>query len=526
MISENNNGKTDNTILIGDFGSQVVQLIANRCRKAGAYSQIVPANLLLEKAREIKPAGIIISGGPASVYEKGAPTVDRAIFDLGIPILAICYGHQLVGHLLGGKVIPGQGEYGYREIQTLNVKGTLFEGLPEKIITWMSHGDQAVELPPGFETIAKSETCPIAATINREKKIITVQFHPEVEHTRHGQEMINYFLRQICQTAGKWTMSSFKDRAIKEIREQLGKKDYVLVGVSGGVDSSTLSVLSSLAVGKRAISVFVSNGLLRKNEEIEVPAYLQKAGVKVETVDAEDLFLFRLAGVIDPEEKRKIIGATFIEVFEKKAKEIEAERGIKINFLGQGTLYPDVIESTSAHGGPTARIKSHHNVGGLPEKMGLKLIEPFREIFKDEVRQLAQELNLPKEIWARHPHPGPGQAIRCMGEVTREKLATLKEVDVIFMEELRESGKYYEVGQAFAVLTSDKSVGVVGDGRAYDYVVALRSVDTTVYMTAEVSDLGHEFLCRVANRIINEVKGVGRAVYDITSKPPGTIEWE
>jgi len=315
--------------------------------------------------------------------------------------------------------------------------------------------------------------------------------------------MINYFLRQTCKATGEWTMSSFKDKAIEKIREQLGEKDFVLVGVSGGVDSSTLSVLSSLAVGERAISVFVNNGLLRKNEETEVPAYLHKAGVKVEVVEAEDLFLSRLAGVIDPEEKRKIIGATFIEVFEKKAKEIEKERGIKITFLGQGTLYPDVIESISAHGGPTARIKSHHNVGGLPEKMGLKLIEPFRKIFKDEVRELAKEIGLPKEIWARHPHPGPGQAIRCMGEVTREKLALLKEVDAVFMDELQQSGKYYEVGQAFAVLTSDKSVGVVGDDRAYDYVVALRSVDTTVYMTAEVSDLGHEFLCRVANRIIN-----------------------
>lgn len=526
MSIENNNGKKGNTILIGDFGSQVVQLIANRCRKAGAYSEIVPAKLLLEKAREIKPAGIIISGGPASVYETGAPTVDKAIFDLGVPTLAICYGHQLVGHLLGGKVKPGQGEYGHREINTLNVSGTLFDGLPEKIITWMSHGDQVIELPPGFEAIAKSETCPIAAMINREKKIITVQFHPEVEHTQYGQEMINYFLRKICQSSGQWTMSSFKDRAIKKIREQLGEENYVLIGVSGGVDSSALSVLSSLAVGERTISVFINNGLLRKNEEVEVPAYLHKAGVKVEVINAENLFLSRLSGVVDPEEKRKIIGATFIEVFEKKAKEIEAERGIKIAFLGQGTLYPDVIESTSAHGGPTARIKSHHNVGGLPEKMGLKLIEPFREIFKDEVRELARELGLPKEIWARHPHPGPGQAIRCLGEVTREKLSILKEVDAIFMDELRQSGKYYEVGQAFAVLTSNRSVGVVGDGRAYDYVVALRSVDTTVYMTADVSDLGHEFLCRVANRIINEVKGVGRAVYDITSKPPGTIEWE
>jgi len=526
MTPENNNGKKGNTILIGDFGSQVVQLIANRCRKAGAYSEIIPAESLLEKAREIKPVGIIISGGPASVYEKDAPTISKEIFDLGIPILAICYGHQLVGHLLGGKIIPGKGEYGYREIETLNVSETLFDGLPKKIITWMSHGDQIIELPPGFEVIAESETCPIAAMVNRKKKITTVQFHPEVEHTRYGQEMINYFLRQTCKATGEWTMSSFKDKAIKKIREQLGEKDYVLVGVSGGVDSSALSVLSSLAVGERAISVFVNNGLLRKNEETEVPAYLHNAGVDVEVVEAEDLFLSRLAGVIDPEEKRKIIGATFIEIFEKKAKEIEKERGIKIAFLGQGTLYPDVIESTSAHGGPTAKIKSHHNVGGLPEKMGLKLIEPFREIFKDEVRELAKEIGLPKEIWARHPHPGPGQAIRCMGEVTREKLALLKEVDAVFMDELQRSGKYYEVGQAFAVLTSDKSVGVVGDGRSYDYVVALRSVDTTVYMTAEVSDLGHEFLCRVANRIINEVKGVGRVVYDITSKPPGTIEWE
>jgi GMP synthase (glutamine-hydrolysing) len=361
--------------------------------------------------------------------------------------------------------------------------------------------------------------------IDRGRKIVGLQFHPEVEHTPQGQAMINFFLLEMCGATGAWTASSFKDKAIQSIRRQVGD-GYVIGGVSGGVDSSTMAVLMYRAIGDHFIGVFVNNGLLRKNEADEVPAYLRLAGVRVISVDASGLFLRRLAGIVNPERKRKIIGRTFIRVFEEEARRIERGRGIKIKFLAQGTLYPDVIESVSAHGGPTARIKSHHNVGGLPKRMRLKLIEPFRWMFKDEVREVADELGLSREISRRQPHPGPGEAIRCKGAVTRKKLAILKEADAILLEMLHNSGKYYGVAQAFAVLTSDRSVGVVGDKRSYNYVIALRAVNTEVFMTADPSNLGLKFLFRVANRITNEVKGAGRVTYDLTSKPPGTIEWE
>lgn len=518
------NDKDKNTILVLDYGSQVAKLLADCSRSCGVYSEIVPFNIKIEEIRARRLLGLIISGGPDSVYAKNAPTLNKEIFNLGVPVLGICYGHQLIAYLLGGKVSSGEkGEYGYRELVTVKTKNTPLQGLNKKIDVWMSHRDQVIKLPPGFEIIAKSLSCPIAAMIDRKRKIVGLQFHPEVEHTKDGQKMIDYFLRRICLATGRWKMSSFKAEAIKQIRERVGGDGRVLGAVSGGVDSTTLAVLINKAIGKRFIAMFINNGLLRQDEEAQVVKTLKQAGVNLKTVNAENIFLRALAGIIDPEQKRKIIGRLFIEIFEREAKKLEKLHKIKINFLAQGTLYPDVIESG---GGPAARIKSHHNVGGLPEKIGFKLIEPFRNIFKTEVRELARELGLPKIIWGRHPFPGPALAIRVKGEITKEKLGILRRADAIFMEELMRSGKYYSIGQAFAVLTSDKSVGVVGDERSYNYVVALRAVDTSVFMTASVSNLSHEFLCRISERITNEVKGVGRVVYDYTSKPPGTIEWE
>ncbi len=516
--------KKNNIVLVLDYGSQVAKLLADSARASSVYSEVVPFDISVEEIRRRRPVGLIISGGPNSVYEKGAPTLNKEIFNLGIPVLGICYGHQLIGHLLGGEVSQGEkGEYGYRELAVIKTKGTPLEEFNKKIKVWMSHRDQVVKLPPGFEVIAKSQSCPIAAMIDRKRKIVGLQFHPEVEHTDNGEKMINYFLRQICGASGQWKMSSFKKETIKRIRGQVDEVGWVLGAVSGGVDSTTLAVLMNQAIGKRFIAVFVNNGLLRLNEVEQVVKTLKKSGVNLKVINAENIFLKNLAGITDPEEKRKIIGRLFIEIFEREARRLEKLNKINIKFLAQGTLYPDVIESG---GGPASRIKSHHNVGGLPKKMGFKLIEPFRNIFKAEVRALARELGLPKIIWGRHPFPGPALAIRIKGEVTEEKLEILRRADAIFMEELLKANRYYNIGQAFAVLTSDKSVGVVGDGRAYHYVLALRAVDTSVFMTASVSNLSHEFLCRVSERITNEVKGVGRVVYDYTSKPPGTIEWE
>lgn len=523
--------KKNNTVLVLDYGSQVAKLLADCSRSAGVYSEVVPFDLPVEKIKERRPVGLIISGGPDSVYAKNAPTLDKKIFDLGIPVLGVCYGHQLIAHLLGGKVSRGEkGEYGRRELNILKAKGTPLESLNKKIKVWMSHRDQVVKLPPGFEAVARSSSCPVASMIDRQRKIIGLQFHPEVEHTPDGQKIINYFLRQTCRATGKWRMASFKEEAIKQIKERVGAKDWVLGAVSGGVDSTTLAVLLNQAIGKRFVAMFVNHGLLRQEEEKQVVKTLKAAGVNLKVINAAEIFLKNLKGVIDPEQKRKTIGRLFIELFEREAKKLEKLNKIKIKYLAQGTLYPDVIESgglpAGKAGGLASRIKSHHNVGGLPEKMGFKLIEPFRQIFKAEVRELARELGLPKIIWARHPFPGPALAIRVKGEVTEKKLEILRQADAIFIEELMNSDKYYNIGQAFAVLTSDRSVGVVGDGRAYNYVLALRAVDTSVFMTASVSNLSHEFLCRVSERITNEVKGVGRVVFDYTSKPPATIEWE
>jgi GMP synthase (glutamine-hydrolysing) len=531
MILKNKNGKSENTVLVLDYGSQVAKLLADCSRNCGVYSEIVPFNISLAEIKKRNPSGLIISGGPDSVYAKNAPALNKEIFNLGIPILGVCYGHQLIAHLLGGKVSPGEkGEYGYRELNILKIKETPFEGLNKKIKVWMSHRDQVIKLPTGFEVIAKSASCPVAAMINRKRKIIGLQFHPEVEHTKNGREMINYFLREVCEASGKWKMSSFKNEAIKKIREQIDDEGRVLGAVSGGVDSTTLAVLMNKAINKRFIAMFINNGLLRQNEERDVVKTLKQAGVNLKVVNAENIFLRALSGIVDPENKRKIIGRLFIEIFESEVKKLEKLNKAEIKFLAQGTLYPDVIESggqfAGKAGGLASVIKSHHNVGGLPEKMGLTLIEPFRNIFKTEVRALARELGLPKIIWGRHPFPGPALAIRIKGEITQEKLEILRQADAIFVEELMDTNRYYGIGQAFAVLTSDKSVGVVGDERSYNYVLALRAVDTSVFMTASVSNLPHEFLCRVSERITNEVKGVGRVVYDYTSKPPGTIEWE
>ncbi|MFH1254870.1 MAG: glutamine-hydrolyzing GMP synthase [bacterium] len=523
MESEIKN-KKNNTVLVLDCGSQVAKLLADSARGCGVYSEIVNFDISAEEIKRRRPSGLIISGGPDSVYAKNALSPDKKIFGLGIPILGVCYGHQLIAHSLGGKVSKGEkGEYGRIELSVLKNKNSVFEGMNKKIKVWMSHRDQVIKMPRGFKAIAESPNCRIAAMACEEKKIFGLQFHPEVEHTQGGRKMINYFLRRICGAGGKWKMSLFKGEAVKQIRNLAGSDDYVLGAVSGGVDSVTLAVLMNQAIGKRFIAVFVNNGLLRENEELDVVEILKQTGVNLKVIGAENVFLKELAGVSDPELKRKIIGRLFIEIFEKEAEKLEKSDKIKIKFLAQGTLYPDVIESG---GGGASIIKSHHNVGGLPKKMGFKLIEPFRNIFKAEVRALARDLGLPKAIWGRHPFPGPALAIRIKGDVTKEKLKILRQADAIFMQELMSAGKYYGIGQAFAVLTSDKSVGVAGDDRSYNYVLALRAVDTSVFMTASVSDLPHEFLCRVSERITNEVKGIGRVVYDYTSKPPATIEWE
>ncbi|PIR12905.1 glutamine-hydrolyzing GMP synthase [Candidatus Falkowbacteria bacterium CG11_big_fil_rev_8_21_14_0_20_39_10] len=528
MQTELSNGNKGNTVVVLDFGSQVAKLIANEARKAKIYSVIFPFNADLREILEHDPVGIILSGGPASVLDKKAPSVDLKIFRLGIPVLGICYGHQLMAHLLGGYVEKGQsGEYGRREITTMDADRTPLEGFGPKTITWMSHGDQIVKLPPDFEVIAKSQTCPVVAMADKKRRLFGLQFHPEVEHTVDGDKVFRNFLINICRARGDWTMASFKDDAIEKIRKQVGESEYVLGLVSGGVDSSTMAVLMYEAIGNRFIALFVDNGLLRKNERAEVEKALLAAGVKLRVVDVSEKFLRWLRWMPFPEWKRKVIGRLFIKVAEKEAKKIAKEIGIrKIEYLAQGTLYPDVIESISEHGGPTHKIKSHHNVGALPKKMKMKLIEPFRGIFKDEVRLLAQELGIPKEIWARHPFPGPGEAIRCLGRVTKKRLTTLREADVILIDVLHKHGLYYKIGQAFAVLPKDKSVGVMGDARTYENFIIIRCVDTSVYMTADWTRLLHGILDEISNRIVNEVKGINRVVYDITSKPPGTIEWE
>lgn len=511
-------------ILILDYGSQYTQLIARRVREAGVYSELHPFNISIEKIRAMKPRGIILSGSPYSTYEKDAPISSAEIFELGIPVLGICYGLQLIGYQLGGEVdSAARREYGYAEV-SIDDTTDLFAGLGSNgkahLTAWMSHGDHLTKLPPGFEPIGHTNNAPICAIRNSAKKIFAVQFHPEVAHTPRGKEILSNFLYKICECKGGWSSSSFIQSSIEGIRQQVGN-GKVICALSGGVDSSVAAVLLHKAIGDQLYCIHINNGLMRKNEsEAVVKTFRDSFKMNLEYVDATDRFLSGLAGVTDPEQKRKIIGRLFIEVFEEEAKKIG-----KVDFLAQGTLYPDVIESTSFKG-PSVTIKTHHNVGGLPEKMNLKLIEPFRELFKDEVRAVGAELGLSDDLIWRHPFPGPGLAVRVLGEITKGRLDLLREADAIFVEEIKKAELYRTIWQGFVVLLPIRSVGVMGDGRTYEYTVAVRAVASVDGMTADWFRMPHEVLAVISSRITNEVRGINRVVYDISSKPPATIEWE
>lgn len=512
-------------ILILDFGSQFTQLIARRVREAGVYCEIHPFTLAVEEVRRFAPRGIILSGGPASVHAGAAsPTISLELLNLGVPVLGICYGQQLMCSLLGGSVVPGdRREFGRAEIEIAS-EDALFTGVwraGERHTVWMSHGDKVNALPAGFVVTAKTQSAPYAAIADAQRRLYGVQFHPEVAHTPQGEKLIANFVRSICGCHGNWSMKAFRAEKIAAIRAQVGNK-RVICGVSGGVDSSVVAKLLHEAIGDKLTCIFVDTGMLRLNEGEEVKARFEEHyKIPLVYVDASQLFLSRLNGVSDPERKRKIIGEVFIEVFEQEATLIEGAE-----FLAQGTLYPDVIESISFHGGPSVTIKSHHNVGGLPERMKMKLVEPLRELFKDEVRALGLELGLTHDLVYRHPFPGPGLAIRIPGEVTFEKLNLLRRADAIYIEELRAQGLYEKIWQAFSVLLPVRTVGVMGDARTYEFVCALRAVTSTDGMTADVFHFPPEALTRIAVRIVNEVRGINRVVYDITSKPPATIEWE
>lgn len=509
-----------NSIVILDFGSQYNQLIARRVREMGVYAEVVPYFEDLEKIKEREPKGIILSGGPASVYLDGAPTIDPAIYDLGIPVLGICYGMQLTQHLLGGEVAKAdKQEFGKAEVTIDDKHSPFFYGVPDNTQVWMSHGDHVTKIAPGFKKIAYTGSS-VATLVNEDKKIYNVQFHPEVTHSVDGHQMIRNFVFEICGCAENWSMGNYIEAAIEHIKKTVGDKKVILA-LSGGVDSSVAAVLIHRAIGDQLNCFFVDTGLMRKNEAEKVMAtYGEHYNMNIECVDAEDRFLNKLAGVSDPEEKRKIIGHEFIAIFDEQKQKFK-----DADFLAQGTIYPDVIESQSVKG-PSATIKSHHNVGGLPDDMEFELLEPLRELFKDEVRSVGRELGIPDHMIDRHPFPGPGLGIRILGEVTKEKADILREADDIFIQELRKENLYQEVSQAFVVLLPVKSVGVMGDERTYEYTAVLRSANTTDFMTATWSHLPYEFLGNVSNRIINEVKGINRLAYDISSKPPATIEWE
>jgi GMP synthase (glutamine-hydrolysing) len=511
-------------ILIVDFGSQVTQLIARRVREEKVYSEIVPFQKAEAAFREMQPKGVILSGGPASVHETNAPLAPAAIYEAGVPVLGICYGEQAMAHQLGGKVEGGHyREFGRAEVE-VSSDSPLFDGVWEKgqkYPVWMSHGDRVTVLPKGFRVLGTSPNAPIAIIGDDERKFYATQFHLEVVHTPHGAALIRNFVRKIAGCSGDWTMRAFREEAIEKIRKQVGK-GRVICGLSGGVDSAVAAVLIHEAIGEQLTCVFVDHGLLRLGEAQKVVTLFRDSyNIPLVHVNAEETFLKALAGVEDPEQKRKTIGRLFIDVFDAEAKKIGGA-----DFLAQGTLYPDVIESVSFTGGPSVTIKSHHNVGGLPERMRMQLVEPLRELFKDEVRALGGELGLPEAFVGRHPFPGPGLAIRCPGAISKEKLDILRLADEIYIEEIRRSGQYDDIWQAFAVLLPVKTVGVMGDFRTYDYVVGLRAVTSTDGMTADFYPFDMKFLGSVATRIINEVKGVNRVVYDVTSKPPGTIEWE
>ena len=510
-------------ILVLDFGSQFVQLIARRCREARAFAVVVRHDLPVERIRELNPRGLILSGGPASVYEPGAPHPDPAIWDLGVPILGLCYGMQLAVEALGGDIQPGDTrEYGRAECRVLVAEEPLFNCVPAVSTVWMSHGDKVLGLGDEFVALAETDTSPIAAVRHRDRPIYCLQFHPEVAHTEYGTRLIGNFLEHICKSPGDWTMGAFLERAVEDLRRKVGPDERVVVGVSGGVDSAVVAALLARALGDRAVCIFVDNGLLRRGErEDVVSVFGDHSAAELKVVDASLRFLSALDGVTDPQEKRIRIGHTFVDVFREEARSIPNAR-----FLAQGTLYPDVIESGGSRDGPAATIKHHHNVGGLPAELGFELIEPLRDLFKDEVRALGHELDLPDSLVWRHPFPGPGLAVRCLGAVTADRLEVLRQADALFLDELRAAGLYRQTGQAFAVLLPIQSVGVMGDGRTYENVIALRAVDTDDFMTADWSRLPHDLLASASTRIINAVKGVNRVVYDVTSKPPGTIEWE
>ena len=508
-------------ILIIDFGSQYNQLIARRVREHQVYCQIEPPGIGIEKIRALKPEGIILSGGPASIYEARSPRVDKGIFDLGIPILGICYGLQFMVDALGGRVVgAAKREYGFAEL-VIKKAGKLFTGVGKRTRCWMSHGDQIGQLPAGFTITASTENTEVAAAEDAKRRFYGLQFHPEVVHTVEGKKILENFLFGVCKCEKSWTMKSFIREAVAEIRATVGDKSVVF-GLSGGVDSSVAAVLLHKAIGRQLTCVFVDNGLLRLGEGEKVLALFAKnLQMNVRCARARKAFVDGLKGVTDPERKRKIIGRTFIEVFEKAAKKIE-----RAEFLGQGTLYPDLIESRSAFGGPSAMIKSHHNVGGLPKRMRLKLVEPLKHLFKDEVRLLGKELGLSDDVVWRQPFPGPGLAVRIIGEVTEKRLDILRNADAILLEEIRAGNYYRKLWQSFAVLLPIKSVGIMGDQRTYENVIVIRAVTSEDAMTADWARLPHDLLSRVSNRIINEVRGVNRVVYDISSKPPSTIEWE